>query len=143
MENSKEIIIEKYFINKLRVVDIAKDLNISKSAVTQVLQKDKRYLDEKELRKNQNKKKNIEFTKRYMTIKRKQKETNFDYALLKLEHEQAARELSGGRKTISNRAFRNWNPSIYKYDNKNNSYELKRGIVVGSDVPKTVKWSLY
>lgn len=49
-------------------------------------------------------------------------------------------ELSGGRKTISNRAFRNWNSSIYKYNEKNQSYQLKSGINVGADVPKTIKW---
>ena len=66
-----------------------------------------------------------------------------DYAILKQAHEQASRELSGGKKPISNRAFRDWNPSIYKYNSKSQSYVLKKGIVVGSDVPKRINWKGY
>lgn len=143
MKSNKELIIELYFENKLRVVDIAKHLGISKSAVTQVLQKDERYIGEKEIRKNKNKRKNREFTKQYMTSKRKQKSANTDYAILKIAHEQASRELSGERKAISNRAFRDWNSSIYNYNAKTQSYVLKRGIVVGSDVPKHISWKNY
>lgn len=143
MRSNKELIIELYFENKLRVVDIAKHLGISKSAVTQVLQKDTRYLEEKEIRKKENKSKNREFTKQYMTSKRKQKSSDTDYAILKKAHEQASRELSGGRKPISNRAFRDWNPSIYDFNSKSQSYVLKRGIVVGSDVPKRINWKSY
>lgn len=51
MNKNKDIIIEMYFIEKLRAIDISKKLGISKSAVTQVLQKDERYLQEKEIRK--------------------------------------------------------------------------------------------
>jgi len=43
MKNRKDIILNMYFVEKLRPVDIAKKLDISKSAVTQVLKKDKRY----------------------------------------------------------------------------------------------------
>ena len=61
-----------------------------------------------------------------------------DYAILKQAHEQASRELSGGRKPISNRAFRDWNPS--KYNEKSKSYVLRKGINVGADVPKRINW---
>lgn len=54
-------------------------------------------------------------------------------------HDQASRELSSGR-TISNRAFRNWNSSIYQYNEKSKSYVLKKGIKVSSDVPKRIDW---
>jgi len=63
-----------------------------------------------------------------------------DYAILKQAHEQASRELSGGRKLISNRAFRDWNPSIYKYNEKSKSYVLRKEINVGPDVPKRINW---
>ena len=51
MKNRKEVILNMYFIEKLRPVDIAKKLDISKSAVTQVLRKDKRYVQIKQERK--------------------------------------------------------------------------------------------
>ena len=50
-------------------------------------------------------------------------------------------ELSGGRKTISNRAYRDWNTSIYNYNEKSKSYVLKKEVTVGADVPKRIKWS--
>ena len=138
MQNNKDAIIELYFVKKLRVIDIAKQLEISKSAVTQVLQKDNRYLKEKELRKQQNRRKNIEYTKKYMANLRKSNE--MEYARLKQAHIQATMELSGGNKPINNRAFRNWNSSVYRYDEKRKSYILKRGIIAGADVPKQIKW---
>lgn len=136
-----ELILEKYFNEKKTQIEIAKELNVSKYKVSRVVSKDVRYLMEKENRKIQNKKKNIEFTKNYMTLKRKQKRIDIEYALLRQAHEQASRELSGGSRPISNRAFRDWNTSIYRYNAKNKSYVLKKGINVGADVPKRIKWS--
>ena len=136
-----ELILEKYFNEKKTQIEIAKELNVSKYKVSRVVSKDVRYPIEKENRKIQNKKKNIEFTKNYITLKRKQKGVDIEYALLRQAHEQASRELSGGSRPISNRAFRNWNTSIYRYNEKNKSYVLKKGINVGSDVPKRIKWS--
>lgn len=141
--NNKDLIIKMYFVDKLRVVDISNELGISKSAVTQVLKKDERYQQEKEVRKQLNKKKNREFTKQYMTTKRKNQNNDSDYAILKQAHDQASRELSGGRKPMSNRAFRDWNPSIYRYNPRLKSYVLRKGINVGSDVPKRINWKGY
>ena len=62
---------------------------------------------------------------------------------MKKMHEQASLELSGGKKTISNRAFRDWNTSAYKYNNKNKCYELKKGINTGADAPKRIKWTAF
>lgn len=136
-----KLIIEKYFEEKKSQTEISIELNVSKSKVSRVVRKDSRYLSEKEERKNKNKKKNIEFTKKYITLKRKQKGIDLEYALLRQAHEQASKELSGGRKPINNRAFRDWNPSIYKYNQRSKSYVLKKGINVGADVPRKIKWS--
>ncbi len=59
MKSNRKNILEMYFIEHLRPVDIAKALNISKSAVTQVLQKDDKYSNEKEQRKAENYRKHI------------------------------------------------------------------------------------
>jgi len=50
MERNK-IIVELYFINKMKQKDIAEQLNISKYIVSRVLAKDSRYKKEKEKRK--------------------------------------------------------------------------------------------
>lgn len=139
MSNNRDLILKLYFTDKLRVVDISKQLEISKSAVTQVLQQDEKYIYEKEVRKKQNRiKHNREIQKR-VENKRKEKSSS-DFQILKIMHEQASLELSGGKKTMSNRAFRDWNPSIYKYNEKCKCYMLKSGIKVGADVPKKIKW---
>ena len=67
-----------------------------------------------EKRKEINKKKHNAQTMQYIAKKRKQrKDGDIAYAQLRQMHIQASRELSGGRKTINNRAFRKWNSSIY------------------------------
>lgn len=52
MKERRNIILNMYFVEKLRPVDIAKKLDISKSAVTQVLRKDKRYIQIKQEKKS-------------------------------------------------------------------------------------------
>lgn len=136
----EEEILKKYFEDKMKQVDIATELNVSKYKVSRVVTKDLRYKTEKERRKQSNRKKNREETKKYIKGERKKKKDDNTYEQLQQAHIQATMELSGGRKNISNRAFRNWNSSIYKYNEKNQSYQLKSGINVGADVPKTIKW---
>ena len=48
-------VLELYFDKHMKPVDIAKELNVSKSAITQILQKDSRYENEKNRRKQENK----------------------------------------------------------------------------------------
>ena len=139
MLNNKELILKLYFMDKLRAVDISNRLGISKSAVTQVLQQDKRYLEEKNNRKQLNKIKHNKDIQRRVEFKRRQR-SNIDIQILNKMHEQASIELSGGRKPINNRAYIDWNPSIYKYNEKRKCYMLKNGITVGADVPKRIDW---
>lgn len=141
MSNNKDLILKLYYIEKLRVVDISKELGISKSAVTQVLKRDEKYIKEKELRKKQNKVKHNKQIQKWVENKRREKDSS-DFQILKVMHEQASRELSGGNRPISNRAFRNWNTSIYKFNEKSSSYVLKKGINVGTDVPRRINWKI-
>lgn len=137
-----EKILQKYFLEGKSQIEIAKELNISKSKVSRTLNKDKRYILEKERRKEVNQLKNKEFTKDYMKRKRKNKGVDLDYLILRKLHDQASRELSGGRKPINDRTYRDWNPSIYEYDKKRKSYVLRKNIITGSDVPKRIKWNV-
>ena len=106
-----------------------------------MLLNDDRYKEEKEKRKMLSKKKHKQKTIDYI---KKKRASNIDigYEQLKQMHLQASQELSG-RKTMSNRAFRDWNSSIYKYNDKTKSYHLKKGIVTGADVPKKINWKNY
>lgn len=138
--NNKETIIQMYFIDKLKPVNIAEKLNISKSAVTQVLQKDERYLEEKAIRKKINEANHLENTKKIMKNKRikQQLERNADYLALKNAHNQASAELSK-RKRLSNIAYRNWNISAFKYNEKRKGFEFRKELGRSIDVPKFIK----
>ena len=136
--NLKEKILELYFIDKLKQKDIATKLQVSKYIVSRTVSKDSRYKIEKSRRKLESKQKNNKDTINY--IKNKRNNNQIDYLYLKAQHEQASRELSQGGKTISNRAYRDWNSSAYKYDKKTKSYVLRKNITAGSDVPKRISW---
>lgn len=140
MKNNKDTIIKLYFIEKLIPADIATKLNISKSAVTQTLQKDERYKIEKELRKEQNQVKHKENTNNYikMTRKKKQFKNNVDDLILKNKHIEASNELSK-RKRLNNMGYRNWNKSAYEYNFKRKGFELKKELGRSYDVPKFIK----
>ena len=140
MENRKDIILNMYFIEKLRVVDISKKLNISKSAVTQVIQKDKRYSKTKNERKQDNQKKHVEETKKYIKEKRNKVtfKNNSDDLILKNLHKQASMELSEPKR-LSNMAYRNWNTSAYSYNEKKKRFEFREELGRCNDVPKYIK----
>ena len=140
MKNNKDTIIHKYFIDKLKPVEIAKELNISKSAVTQVLQKDKRYQKEKIKRIEQNKENHNEKTKKYMKLKREimKRKKDKDNIDLKSMHNQATAEFSK-KKRITNMAYRNWNKTAFTYNEKRKGYEFRKELGRSYDVPKFIK----
>ena len=140
MKSHSNTIINKYFIDKLKPVEIAKELNISKSAVTQVLQKDKRYQKEKIKRIEQNKENHNEKTKKYMKLKREimKRKKDKDNIDLKSMHNQATAELSK-KKRITNMAYRNWNKTAFTYNEKRKGYEFRKELGRSYDVPKFIK----
>lgn len=135
-----EIILKLYFVDKMKQKEIAEKLNISKYIVSRVLRNDRRYNEEKKARVEDSKKKHREKTSRYITEKRAKQRNNNEYEMVIKQHIQASLELSDRKGYISNKAFRDWNSSIYKYDKKTKSYKLKSNIVATSDVPKSIKW---
>ena len=136
---SKEQVLNLYFVEHKKQKEIAEELNISKYTVSRIVTKDDRYLIEKEERKKQstinNKKKTIE----YIYSKRNQKKID-EYDSVRKMHIQASLELSERNKPMNNRTYRDWNKSIYEYNYNTKTYKLKKGINVGADVPKRIKW---
>lgn len=139
MERNK-IILELYFVHKMKQKQIAEKLNISKYIVSRVLRNDERYKEEKKARVKESEKKHREKTSKYIIGKRAKERNNNEYEILKKQQIQDSLELSNMKGYISNKAFRDWNSSIYKYDKKTKSYKLKSDIVATSDVPKSIKW---
>ena len=136
----KEKILDLYFMKKYKQIEIVNLLNISSSTVNRVIMSDERYLEEKYARQKENKLKNRKETIDYINRKRKSKKQDEIYENLRKQHNEASKELSGGRKQISNRAFLEWNRSIYKYNKNSKCYIVKKGITVGADVPKRINW---
>lgn len=140
MKCNKKSILDMYFLEHLKPVDIADKLKVSKSAVTQVLQKDERYSKEKEKRKAENYRKHIKDTEERNTRVRKISQFNnsVDDLVIKNMHIQACIELSAPKK-LNNMAYRNWNKSAYVYNEKRKGYEFRNELGRANDVPKFIK----
>ena len=138
--NNKEKIIDLFFDKKLLIVEIAGKLNITKQYVSKIVRQDFRYTQERENRKLKNKEKQKKRVKNYIYNKRKKERQERLNAMVEMQHIQASMELSG-RNTINNRAYRNWNSSIYEYHNKTKDYRVKKDYEdkVSYAVPKKIK----
>lgn len=137
----KERIILFYYEEKLNTIEISNKLNVSKQYVSKVIKTDSRYVSEKATRKietiERHRNQKREFARRKRQISKNER---LD-AALEVLHRQASFELSKGR-TINNRAFRNWNSSIYKFHNRTKEYRLRKDFDnrVSYAVPKKIKW---
>jgi predicted transcriptional regulator len=140
MESNKNEILRLYFEEKLKQVEIAEKLKISANAVSKTLKKDERFLREKDIRKQINKRNRNKKIKNYVETKRKLKKEkdDMDYMAVKARHNEASIELSAPRK-LSNIAYRNWNKSAYTFNEKRNGYELRKELGRSHDVPKFIK----
>ena len=139
--NIREQVLDLYFIDHKKQKEIAEELNISKYTVSRIVTNDSRYTKEKEERKNQSKEKNKRKTIEYIYSTRAKKQID-EYDSVRKMHIQASIELSERNKPMNNRAYRDWNSSIYNYNEKNKSYVLKKEINVGADVPKRINWKV-
>ena len=133
--SNKEKIIDLFYDEHLKPVDIALELNVSNAYISKVIKKDSRYHEEKNQRKQQNELKHKERTIEYMKLK--QKSNKDSYEALKAQLKQAAEELSYYF-DISDRSFRKFNSSAYKYNAKRKRFEIDRKLTVSIDVPKAV-----
>lgn len=138
--SKKDEIITLYFEKGMSAIEISKKVNVVQSYITKIIKQDSRYDAEKLKRKNKTRIRHNKVNKENM--KKIRKENSIAYEILRAEHYQASCELSG-RKTINNRAFRNWNSSIYKFNNKTNEYRVKKDMLdkISYAVPKKIKWN--
>lgn len=133
--SNKEKIIDLFYNEHLKPVDIALKLGVSNAYASKVIKKDFRYHEEKNQRKQQNKQKHKEQTIKYMKLK--QKSNRDSYEALKAQLKQDAEELSYYF-DISDRSFRKFNASAYKYNAKRKRFEIDKRLTVSIDVPKVV-----
>lgn len=138
MENLKEIIINSFFIEHLKVKDIANRLQISSAYITKIIQSDNRYLEEKNFRKAQSKDKRKIAQNEFIKRKRERIKIEDNYYAVQVQHNQAISELSK-RAYLTNENYRKWNYSAYKYNPSKHRYEFNDALGRSYDVPKYVK----
>lgn len=137
-KGTKDKIIELFFTKHLKPVDIAKRLNVGMPYITKIIQKDSRYIGEKESRKSENKEKNKIQKRIYAQNKRekeKQKRQEYQKLLLQINKDN---EFLSTKKREDDLQFVNCNRSVYEYDKNSSDLVLKANINAGYAVPKRV-----
>jgi len=132
----KDEIITKFYNEYGKTNTIAAELGVRPSYVTKIIQKDIRYIEEKERRARLQKENRKQYKADWITNKRNlNKELD---EIIKLQHIQASKALSSHGE-ISNTAFTKWNRSAFTYAKNSSDLVLKRKNTFTSDVPKRVR----
>ena len=136
IEIDKVTEITRLFYNEhLRPTDIAKQIGVSKSYVTKIIQKDERYIEEKEYRATQSKERHKVCKRNYINKKRQADKQEYQAMIIQINKDN---EYLSTKKELSDEAFSNWNRGMFDYDKHSSDLVLKNGINVGFDVPKRV-----
>jgi len=125
-----------FYDEHLRPTDIAKQIGVSKSYVTKIIQKDERYIKEKEYRSTQSRERHKVCKRNYIHKKRQADKQEYQSMIIQINKDN---EYLSTRKEISDIDFAKWNRGMYDYDKKNGDLVLKNGIVTGYNVCKRVK----
>ncbi len=137
-KGTKEKIIELFFTKHLRPTEIAKKLKVGMPYITKIIQKDSRYIREKETRRQENKEKNKTQKRIYAQNRRKkEKEEKQEYQKLLIQINRDNEYLSTKKKE-NDLQFVNCNRSAYDYDKNSSDLVLKDNINAGYAVPKRV-----
>ena len=137
-KGTKDKIIELFFIKRLKPVEISKKLKVGMPYITKIIQKDERYIEEKESRKSENKEKN-KIQKRIYAQNRREKEKQD-----KIEYERLLIQINNDNQILSTKKkeddlqYAKWNRSVYEYDKNTSDLVLKDGVNAGYAIAKRV-----
>ena len=132
---TKDKIIELFFEKHLRPTEIAKKLKIGMPYITKIIQKDSRYIREKETRRQENKEKNKTQKRIYAQNRRKKEKQEYQKLLVQINKDN---EYLSTKKKENDLQFVNCNRSAYDYDKNSSDLVLKDNINAGYAVPKRV-----
>ncbi len=138
MKNKTKTIIELFYINHLKVKEIAEKLEVSSAYITKVIKKDERYIEEKNLRKDLSKAKRKKDQNNFIKRKREKLRIEDNYCEVQMQHNQAVQELSKN-KHLSDESYRKWNTSAYHLNPSKHRYEFDDSLGRSYDVPKYIK----
>ncbi len=137
----KERILDLFFNEHLKQVEIAKIIGVKKQYVSRIVKADSRYAEAKQNKIEENAIKRKEYLQEYyQTYQRPKKEDN-SYEILKAQQLQDSLELSYSSSDINDYSFAKWNISAYHRNNKGNLV-LNKGLNVGFDVPRTINMNI-
>lgn len=134
-KDAKDKIIELFFKEHLRPVDISKKLRVGMPYITKIIRKDSRYIEEKETRKLESKEKNKIQKRIYAQNKRQKEKQEYQKLLVQLNRDN---EYLSTKKKENKLQFANWNRSAYEYDKDSSDLVLKNDIKTGFNVTKRV-----
>ena len=137
-KGTKDKIIELFFIKHLKPVDIAKKLDVGMPYMTKIIQKDERYIEEKESRKSENKEKNKIHKRIYAQNRRekqKQDKIEFERLLIQINRDN---QILFTKKKEDDLQYAKWNRSVYEYDKNTSDLVLKDGVNAGYAIAKRV-----
>ena len=132
---TKEKIIELFFTKHLRPTEIAKKLKVGMPYITKIIQKDSRYIREKETRRQENKEKNKTQKRIYAQNRRKKEKQEYQKLLVQINKDN---EYLSTKKKENDLQFVNCNRSAYDYDKNSSDLVLKDNINAGYAVSKRV-----
>ena len=124
-----------FYDEHLRGADIAKQIGVGKSYVTNIIQKDERYIEEKEYRATKSKERHKICKRNYINKKRQAQNEEYQAMLIQINKDN---EYLSTRKEISDIDFAKWNRGMYNYDKNSSNLILRNGINVGFNVAKKV-----
>ena len=124
-----------FYEEHLRPTTISKQIGVGKSYITKIIQKDERYIKEKEYRINQSKERHKVCKRNYINKKRQADKQEYQAMIIQINKDN---EYLSTKKKLSDEAFSNWNRGMFDYDKHSSDLVLKNGINVGFDVPRRV-----
>ena len=138
-KETKDKIIELFYEKHLRPVNIADELKIAKSYITKVIQKDSRYIEEKQSRKAKNKEKN-KIQKRICPKNRREKEKQerqeYEKLMLLINNDNV---ILSTKKKESDLQDAKWNRSVYEYAENSSDLVLNSNVNAGYNLAKRVR----
>ena len=137
----KERILDLFFNEHLKQVEIAKIVGVKKQYVSKIVKADSRYAETKQNKIEENAIKRKEYLKDYYKTYKRPKQEDNSYEQLKAQQLQDSLELSYSSGNINDYTFAKWNISAYHRNSKGNLV-LNKGLNVGFDVPRTINMNI-
>ena len=134
-KDTKHKIIHLFYEKHKRPTDISKKLKISMPYITKIIQKDNRYIEEKQERKDISKENQKDVKRRYIRKRRENEKQEYQSMIVQINKDNW---LASKRKRMSNEKFAQCNRSIFEYDNNSSDLVRKQDINVGYNVPERV-----